>query len=210
MFCVYCGTELPDGSKFCRFCGGKLAETAEMPAEEVPQRLISTFRKPLHGDAEPAVKAPDAETPAVLPDPAPVAEVPASEPVYPASAPAPVAEVPYSEPAYPAPVLPEEPMPYDPYAYPMPEYEQSEKEIAERDAAEFYAKHPQYQLMGAWSYFGLELLFSIPVIGMIFLIIFTFKKGNLNRRSFARSFWIPTLLLLGLEIVLLLFLLGEI
>lgn len=47
----------------------------------------------------------------------------------------------------------------------------------------------EYRPLGAWSYVGLQILFSLPVIGLIFLIIFTFKKSNLCRRSFARSYW---------------------
>ena len=43
--------------------------------------------------------------------------------------------------------------------------------------------------MGAWSYVGLQLLFSVPIVGLVFLIIFTFKRSNLNRRAFARSYW---------------------
>ena len=47
----------------------------------------------------------------------------------------------------------------------------------------------QYRPMGAWAYFGLQILFSIPVIGFIFLIIFSCSSGNINRRNFARSYW---------------------
>ena len=49
----------------------------------------------------------------------------------------------------------------------------------------------QYKPLGAWAYFGLTLLFAIPIVGFIFLIIFSVKKTNINRRNFARSFWIP-------------------
>lgn len=45
------------------------------------------------------------------------------------------------------------------------------------------------KILGAWAYVGLSLLYAIPVIGLVFLIIFTFNKNNLNRRSFTRSYW---------------------
>ena len=48
---------------------------------------------------------------------------------------------------------------------------------------------PEYQPMGAWSFFWLRILFAIPVVGLVFLIIFSFSGGNLSRRSFARSYW---------------------
>ena len=47
----------------------------------------------------------------------------------------------------------------------------------------------QYQPLSPWAYFGLQILFAIPVVGFIFLIIFSCKKSNLNRRNFARSYW---------------------
>ena len=47
----------------------------------------------------------------------------------------------------------------------------------------------KYKPLAAWAYFGLQILFAIPVIGFIFLIIFTFNGSNINRRSFARSYW---------------------
>ena len=53
----------------------------------------------------------------------------------------------------------------------------------------------EYQPLGAWAYFGLSMLFSVPVVGLVFLIIFSFSRGNINRRNFARSFWCPWLII---------------
>ncbi|MBQ8895499.1 MAG: zinc-ribbon domain-containing protein [Clostridia bacterium] len=47
----------------------------------------------------------------------------------------------------------------------------------------------RYMPLGAWSYFWLNVLFSIPFVGFIFLIIFSFSNSNINRRNFARSYW---------------------
>ena len=35
----------------------------------------------------------------------------------------------------------------------------------------------------------------VPVIGWIFLIIFTFNTSNYNRRSFTRSYWCGLILI---------------
>ena len=43
--------------------------------------------------------------------------------------------------------------------------------------------------LGAWAYFGLRILFAIPVVGFIFLIVFSCSGANINRRNFARSYW---------------------
>ena len=48
---------------------------------------------------------------------------------------------------------------------------------------------PQQKLLGPWAYFGLQLLFSIPLVGFILLIVFSLDDNNLNRRNFARSYW---------------------
>ncbi len=55
---------------------------------------------------------------------------------------------------------------------------------------------PQYRPLGAWEYFGLSILYAIPVIGFIFLLVFTFSSGNINRRNYTRSYWCGLLVIL--------------
>ena len=50
--------------------------------------------------------------------------------------------------------------------------------------------------LSAWSYFWLKILFAIPVVGFVFLIVFSCSGANVNRRSFARSYWCGLLSLL--------------
>ncbi len=46
----------------------------------------------------------------------------------------------------------------------------------------------RFRPLGAWAYFGWSLLFSIPVVGLILLIVFsTGAARNINLRRFARS-----------------------
>lgn len=47
----------------------------------------------------------------------------------------------------------------------------------------------QYKPLGAWTYFGYSLLFSIPLVGFILLIVFSCSNENINRRNYARSFF---------------------
>ena len=44
----------------------------------------------------------------------------------------------------------------------------------------------QYRPIGAWGYFGYQILFSIPIVGFILLIVFALSDENINRRNFAR------------------------
>lgn len=52
----------------------------------------------------------------------------------------------------------------------------------------------KYKPIGAWGYFGYQLLFSLPIIGFILLIVFSFSDENINRRNFARSYWCALLI----------------
>lgn len=47
----------------------------------------------------------------------------------------------------------------------------------------------EYRPLSPRRYVLLSALYAIPVIGWIFLIIFTFNKRNINRRNFTRSYW---------------------
>ena len=48
---------------------------------------------------------------------------------------------------------------------------------------------PEYKPISAWGYFGLSLLYSIPLIGFIMLIVHAFSRSNVNRRNYARSYF---------------------
>lgn len=55
--------------------------------------------------------------------------------------------------------------------------------IAEADLPE------KFTPLRPWTYFWINVLFCVPIVGFIFLLIFTFNDSNINRRNFARSFW---------------------
>ena len=61
----------------------------------------------------------------------------------------------------------------------------------------------KYKPMGAWGYFWLSILFSVPVVGFVFLIIFSISDGNISRRSFARSHWCSFILVAVVFIIVL-------
>ncbi len=54
----------------------------------------------------------------------------------------------------------------------------------------------EYRPLGAWKYFGYEILFAIPIVGFIFLLVYSFNGSNINRRSFARSYFCKFLIAL--------------
>lgn len=54
----------------------------------------------------------------------------------------------------------------------------------------------KYRPLTAWAYFGYSILFAIPLVGFILTIVFSFNDANINRRSFARSYFCVWVLLL--------------
>ena len=59
----------------------------------------------------------------------------------------------------------------------------------------------EVKLLGPWGYFGLKILFSIPLVGFILLIVFSLDNKHLNRRNFARSYWCDLILTIVVSIV---------
>ena len=46
----------------------------------------------------------------------------------------------------------------------------------------------EYKPISMWGYFGYQLLFAIPCVGLIFLLVFAFGGNqNVNVKNFARS-----------------------
>ena len=61
----------------------------------------------------------------------------------------------------------------------------------------------QLRPLSPWSYFGLQILFSIPVVGFIFLIVFSISSANINRRNVARSYFCVLVVALVIFLVVL-------
>lgn len=67
-----------------------------------------------------------------------------------------------------------------------------------------YSGESRYAPLSPWAYFGLQILYGIPVIGLIFLIIFSINGSNINRRNFSRSYFcvlIIVLVLIGIALI---------
>ena len=61
----------------------------------------------------------------------------------------------------------------------------------------------KYRPVSAWGFWGYGLLFSIPVIGFIFLVIYSLSDANICRRNFARSYFCTLVLALIIFLILL-------
>ncbi|MCR5618351.1 MAG: hypothetical protein K6F83_08685 [Clostridiales bacterium] len=65
-----------------------------------------------------------------------------------------------------------------------------------------YPTDPKYKPLTAWQYFWLQILFAIPVVGFVFLIVFSISPANINRRSFARSYFCVYIVAIVLILIL--------
>ncbi len=65
-----------------------------------------------------------------------------------------------------------------------------------------YEGSDQFKPISAWGYVGYSILFCIPIIGWIIWLVFAFSSKNINRRSYARSFFCHFLLWFIVFIVL--------
>ncbi len=64
-----------------------------------------------------------------------------------------------------------------------------------------YSGSDEFRPLSPWGYVGYTILFSIPIVGFIFLIVLTFSRSNINRRSFARSYWCWLLMTLIITVI---------
>lgn len=63
-------------------------------------------------------------------------------------------------------------------------YENNINEIRESELPELYRP------LTMWEYFGYEILYAIPIVGLIFLLIHAFgNTKNQNLKNFARSYF---------------------
>lgn len=61
----------------------------------------------------------------------------------------------------------------------------------------------EYKPIGMWGYFGYHLLFSIPLIGFIFILVFSFGgTQNKNLKNLARSYFCILILTIVLVLVI--------
>ncbi|MBR3318795.1 MAG: hypothetical protein IKG21_13350 [Atopobiaceae bacterium] len=65
-----------------------------------------------------------------------------------------------------------------------------------------YDVQSDYRPIGAWGYIGYNILFGLPIVGLILIVVFSFSNTNINRRNYARSYLIGVVFLLILTIVL--------
>lgn len=162
-FCTNCGKTIPDGSAFCTECGTPIPSEAPARAVEEPAPAAAAVPEA----AVPEEAAPEEIIASVQTEEAPTPEPkPVSEPI-----PEPIPE---------PPVQPQ----------PQPSYQQQQSyrpQPAPVSTEGVKPKGGKYGVVGTGAFFGLQLLFALPLIGWIACIIMAFAPKNENIRHYARA-----------------------
>lgn len=165
--CKTCGKEIPADARFCTYCG-TLQDSPAPEEKTTPSAPLTEQTPPAPAektDAAPKTDAPKEEPPKVE---LPKAEAPKAEP--------PKTEAPKSQSGA--------------ALSPMPSYPQAPKAPAPKSYGDDADYAPKYRPLGAWAYFWLSVLFAVPVVGFVFMIVFSCNSNHINRRNFARSYLI--------------------
>ena len=178
--CPVCQKAVTDQAKFCFFCGASLLDAEVDPV--VSSADPEPFESPIPETFDPEPLAAEAAQPE--PEPIP-------EPIYaPEPEPEPVPEpepIPQSEPVYrPEPTPAPEPVPVAPVTADPVEPKPEQPIVVSTDSR---------SLMTTPGYIFTTILFHIPLIGLIFMIIWGCgKTKNLSRKRFSLAWLIMRLL----------------
>lgn len=64
----------------------------------------------------------------------------------------------------------------------------------------------EYRPMSSWGYIGYNILFSIPLVGLILMIVFALDDSYIARRNYARSFlWVLLICIILSVLIFILF-----
>lgn len=190
MYCLKCGSQMADGSKFCIACGAKV-ENSE-PLQESASQVAAASAGATAAVEEPAQTV---SQPVSQPAPKPVQEAtPPPQPTPPVQASQPKPEQPVrTQPAY---TPPQQQQPARPAQQGVPGAPQQAFQT------ELPKKPEKITPLPVWKYIGIFLIMSIPLLGFIMLFVWAFGSSfNKNTRNYARAFLIMLLISVILMIV---------
>ena len=106
-------------------------------------------------------------------------------------------------------------VPYQTQQYQGQQYQGQQYQGTQNQSQQYYSQNQgtgipaSHKPIGAWGYIGYNLLFSIPLVGIIMLFVFAFGgTGNINLRNYSRSFLLIMLIALILWLIFAVLLFG--
>lgn len=185
-YCKHCGTNNGDDVKFCTSCGQPMAASEQKSAE---QKNGSASPEKEQTSAQTASAQNDAPNPyqAQFQQP-PVQDQTANQQNFDRSQ--------YQNPPMQDPNMYQQQ--YQQYQQPAGAY-YAPQTFADPNAAP--PKGSRFAPMSPWAYVGLFFLFTIPCIGLILLLVFSFVGDNENRKNFARGYLLYGLIITLISII---------
>ena len=190
MFCTNCGKEIPADSQFCTNCGTKIGENAEEVKENTEE-----IKEASEDSAQAATTATAEEQFSAFNSDENITDIEDTESVIGIEDALKNAEEPLTS------ARPDKPAD----SAPAKSSDVPTGTFDEKAARKALPK--EYRHINAWAYWGLRLLYAIPVIGLIALIIMALIPKNRNLRSFASSYFI-SLVIVTVALLVILVLLG--
>ena len=160
MICRNCGAQMGENDKFCMVCGTKAEVVISDTVEPTPVEETATTQDVAADIAQvqEEIQTEQTETQEIKPEPAQQAQ----------------SEQPQQEQSEPAQQAQSEPV--------------QQSAPSQPSGPRTIVLPKSYKPIGMWGYFGYDILFSIPIVGLICIIIFAFgESNNKNLRNYARS-----------------------
>ncbi len=177
MNCPNCGYELKINARFCENCGTAVPAEEEIGTEMAEEIEIAEEAAAEAAAEAGAAAAESAAEPVFEPDP----ELAAEEPVISTEL-----EPEFHHAPEPVPAAEPEPVPV-PVPAPVPV---SGPQPAAPASAFAGGIPEEYRPIGMWGYLGYLLLFGVPVVGLVFMLVFAFGgTKNINLRNFSRGYF---------------------
>jgi uncharacterized membrane protein len=73
--------------------------------------------------------------------------------------------------------------------------------MSKKEQEEIQELPEKYRPMRAWAYWAWSVIYSFPIVGLIFMIINSIRSDNIARRNHARSFFYPFIIVTLLLVI---------
>lgn len=204
MYCLNCGSQMAEGSKFCISCGSKYEKSEpvqETAAQEAAASVESTAVVEEIAETAPQPAAPQPVQQTVPQPAAPqpvqqtVSQPAASQPVQQAAQPAQATQPRTEQSAFaqPAPKPPVQPV-----------QQQNHMNGPQQTVPQpvMPLKPEKVTPLPVWKYIGIFLIMGIPILGIVMLFVWAFGSSfNRNTKNYARAVLIFSLIMLILTAV---------
>ena len=169
MKCRNCGAEIGENDKFCMACGTAVRAASEtvdftQPAEEVKKEVEAKPEQTATSESEEQTHSSEQQTFTQNVEQQTYANTQNTEQTY------------------------TNPQNTEQQTYTNPQNaEQTQSQVSQQEPRRLVLPKA-YKPISMWGYFGYDLLFAIPIVGLICIIVFAFSSStNKNLQNYARS-----------------------